>query len=60
MNMVLNRNVANETVFPISIMKKIDAGKGGKYTIHLEGWRDNDDGSSGYVKLSNTLEFTVK
>ncbi len=57
---VLNRNAANETVFPMDIIEKIDAGRGGKYTIHLEGWRDNDDGSSGYVKLSNTIEFTIQ
>lgn len=57
--LVLNRNAADETVFPMNIMREIDAGKGGKYTMHLEGWRDNEDGSSGYVKLSNTVEFTM-
>lgn len=56
---MLERIAENETVFPMEIMENIDEGAGGKYTIHLEGWRDNDNGSSGYVKLSNTIEFTM-
>lgn len=51
---VLSRNATNETTFPKDILYNIGAARGETYTMHLEGW-----GGSGYITISNTIEFTL-
>ncbi len=54
---LMSRGAENETEIPDSLWEYLKAERGKTYTVYMEAYKYNSDGSSGYVRVSNILQY---
>ena len=54
---LLKRGAETETEIKDSVWEYLKAEKGKTYTIYMEAYKINSDGTSGYTRVSNILEY---
>ena len=54
---LMSRGAENETEIPDSLWEYLKAQKGKTYTIYMEAYKINSDGTSGYTRVSNILQY---
>ena len=54
---LMSRGAENETEIPTSLWEYLKAEKGKTYTIYMRAYKRNSDGTSGYTRVSNILQY---
>ena len=54
---LMSRGAENETEIPDSLWEYLKAEKGKTYTVYMEAYKRNSDGTSGYTRVSNILKY---
>ncbi len=54
---LMSRGAENETEIPDSLWEYLHAEKGKTYTVYMRGYKKNSDGTSGYTRVSNIIQY---